>query len=64
MNPPSLAIHSTDLNLWLTVTWEGASLYVIYKEVDDDFAVVGGLPYVSLNVHMGYYNKQNECVNG
>ena len=41
-----------------------ASLYVINKEVDEYFAVVGGLPYVSFDVHIGYYNKQNECVKG
>ena len=42
----------------------GASLYVINKEVDEYFAVVGGLPCVSLDVHMGYYNKQNGRVKG
>ncbi len=39
-------------------------MYVIYKKVDEYFAVVGGLPCVSLDVHMGYYNKQNGCVKG
>jgi len=33
----------------------GLALYVIYKEVDEDFAVVGDLLYVMLDVHTVYY---------